>query len=261
MDEHSDYFLGFKAGKLYGYTDNSDLKDGVEVINAQNVIHSLSGTTFDISNSKFNFTPIGRFNFENILAAISACHVLGFGFDEISNVIKNVNSVEGRFEIIDLGQDFTVIVDYAYEPAGLNALYKTLDLFEYNNVIHVVGSAGGGRDVARREVLGKMCAKHDGIVIVTNEDPYDEDPMIIINDVASSAKSFGKTDGKDLFRILDRREAIEKAITLAKKGDVVLITGKGSEPVMAVADGKKIAWDDRVVVKDILNKTINRYES
>ena len=102
-----------------------------------------------------------------------------------------------------------------------------------------------------------MAAVHDDIVIVANEDPYDEEPMQIVNDVADAAGSNGKMDGVDLYRILDRQEAIDFAIKIAEPDDLVLITGKGSEPVMAVADGKKIPWDDR----DAARRALQRFHS
>ena len=99
-----------------------------------------------------------------------------------------------------------------------------------------------------------MAAQNADVVVVTNEDPYDESPQVIVDAVADAAAKAGKVDGKDLFRILDRQEAIEKAISLAQPGDLVLLTGKGNEPVMAVAHGKKIPWDDREAARVTLKK-------
>jgi UDP-N-acetylmuramoyl-L-alanyl-D-glutamate--2,6-diaminopimelate ligase len=99
-----------------------------------------------------------------------------------------------------------------------------------------------------------MSAAHDDVVIVANEDPYDEDPMQIVNDVADAAVEAGKKDGEDLFRILDRQEAIQYAIDVAEVDDLVLITGKGNEPVMAVANGEKVPWDDRQAARKALKQ-------
>ena len=134
------------------------------------------------------------------------------------------------------------------------ALYQAVTLIPHERIIHVLGSAGGGRDVARRQVLGHLAAQRDDIVIVTNEDPYDESPMQIITDVADAAQQEGKKEEVDLFRLLDREQAIEYAIQLAQPNDLILITGKGSEPVMAVAQGRKIPWDDRLVTRKVLQK-------
>lgn len=242
LDPYAAYFLSFGAGEAYLFGKN------VEDVKITN-----NGTTFLIEGIKFVFKPIGRFNFENVLAAITTCQALGTPLQKIAEAVAVLEPVPGRLEVIDEARSFTVIVDYAYEPAALGAVYEAIKLFGYKRLIHVTGSAGGGRDVARRAVLGKMSAEHDDVVIVANEDPYDDDPMQIINDVADAAAAEGKRDGVDLFRILDRQEAINKAILLAQPGDLVLITGKGSEPVMAVAHGRKIPWDDRAAARRALH--------
>ncbi|EKD32822.1 MAG: hypothetical protein ACD_76C00142G0011 [uncultured bacterium] len=123
-------------------------------------------------------------------------------------------------------------------------------------MIHVLGSAGGGRDSARREVLGRMAGAKADVVIVTNEDPYDEDPAKIIDEVSAGAVAVGKREGAGLFKILDRKQAIARAFALAKEGDLVVITGKGCEQAIVVGGRKKIKWDDRVVARELL-KNLN----
>ena len=118
--------------------------------------------------------------------------------------------------------------------------------------MQMLGSAGGGRDVARRSKLGEIAGKKADFVIVTNEDPYDEDPQVIINQVFAGAEHQEKKNNENLFKILDRRYAIKKALKLASKDDIVLITGKGSEQAICVAGGRKIKWDDREVVREEL---------
>jgi UDP-N-acetylmuramoyl-L-alanyl-D-glutamate--2,6-diaminopimelate ligase len=117
-------------------------------------------------------------------------------------------------------------------------------------MICVLGSAGGGRDKWKRPVLGELAAQYCDKIIVTNEDPYDEDPMEIINQVAEGTK--GKAE-----KILDRREAIKKSLELAKQNDIVVITGKGCEPWICVKGGKKIPWDDRKVVREEFQSIYN----
>jgi len=114
-------------------------------------------------------------------------------------------------------------------------------------LIGVLGAAGGGRDKWKRPQLGQIAGKYLDQIIITNEDPYNENPQTIIDEVAAGLKQ------KQPERILDRRQAIQRALRLAQKGDVVIITGKGCEPWMCVARGKKIPWDDRQVVKEVYN--------
>ncbi len=121
-------------------------------------------------------------------------------------------------------------------------------------VIGVHGSAGGGRDVGRRYKIGHLASGREDLVIVTNEDPYDEDPRKIIEDVARGARDGGMVEGEDLFLIDDRQEAIDRAIAMAQPGDAVLLTAKGNEPVMAVAGGKKIPWSDKKAAQKALKK-------
>jgi len=147
-----------------------------------------------------------------------------------------------------------VVVDYAFEPKAVIKLYEAVSLIPHHKIIHVLGSAGGGRDKARRPILGEIAGRSAAYVIITNEDPYDENPLIIMEEVSLGAEKAGKIDKKDLFKILDRREAIKKALSLAGAGDILLLTGKGSEQAICVARGEKIPWDDRRVVREELLK-------
>lgn len=130
-------------------------------------------------------------------------------------------------------------------------MYETVKQLPHNKIIHLLGSCGGGRDHNRRPILGRLAGENSNYVIVTNEDPYDEDPQLIIDQVASGAELAGKLKNIDLFTIGDRREAISKALALAEKNDLV-ITGKGAEQYICLANGKKIPWDDRRIVERIV---------
>lgn len=255
-DRHTEYFLSFSADKKYGFGigTSSFGKEiaGVVPMNAEQVEMTATGSSFDIAGHRIEFSPLGRFNVYNVLAAVTVCRALGLSWDHIRDAAVHLGSVPGRLEAIREGQPFSVIVDYAYEPAALAALYDAISLVPHGRVIHVLGSAGGGRDVARRETLGRMAAEHDDVVIVTNEDPYDDEPMEIIAQVAEGARPT-KSENENLFLVLDRQQAIDKAVSLAQPGDIVLITGKGSEPVMAVAGGKKVPWDDRIAARKALH--------
>ncbi|MBI4256936.1 UDP-N-acetylmuramyl-tripeptide synthetase [Candidatus Uhrbacteria bacterium] len=262
-DPHAEYVLSFKADRYGGCSWKGAQPELQTRLNttpvlAAEVAFEGTCTTFSWAGKSVHLKPIGRFYLENTLVAMTVLSIGGFDQKNIREGVEELESVPGRLEKVDEGQPFTIIVDYAYEPAALNAMYEAVSLIEHKRIIHIVGSAGGGRDVARRKILGELSAQHDDIVIVANEDPYDEDPMQIVNDVADATGRAGKMDGVDLYRILDRQEAIDFVIQIAEPDDLVLITGKGSEPVMAVAGGKKIPWDDRDAVRRALNKRYGR---
>jgi UDP-N-acetylmuramyl tripeptide synthase len=147
-------------------------------------------------------------------------------------------------------EPFLVVVDYAHTPGQLEKVYQTLQASSFklpaSKLICVLGSCGGGRDKWKRPVLGKIAAQYCKEIIITNEDPYDENPLSIMTEIANGIKNLTPNTQH---LILDRREAIKKAISLAKPGDAVIITGKGSEPWMCIENGRKIPWDDRQIAK------------
>lgn len=246
-DEHGKYFLGFPADKkiTFSLASQSDYR-------AEAVALAPDGSRFTVHGRDFSLKLPGKFNVYNAMAAIATASELGVGLDAARTALANIKNIPGRLEYVDQGQDFKVMVDYAPEPESLRQLYEFIRIVPKNRLIHVLGSAGGGRDKSRRPVLGKMAGESADMVIVTNEDPYDEDPMEIIDQVAEGAVAAGKVLDKNLFKILDRSQAIEKAINLAGPGDFVLLTGKGAEQAIVVAGGKKIPWDEREVVKKAL---------
>lgn len=197
------------------------------------------------------FVPFGaKYQWLNVLAAVAAAQAAGHSVERLAKAIEHLRPVPGRFEVVNMGQPFTVIVDYAYEPYALRALFEAVKPLQKGRLIGVHGSAGGGRDIARRPQIGRLAGEMEEVVIVTNEDPYDEDPRQIIEQVAVGVREAGK----EPMVIDDRRQAIMKACELAQPGDIVIITGKGSEPVMAVAGGKSIPWDDRAEARAALKK-------
>lgn len=191
----------------------------------------------------------GAYNVQNVLAALATVEALGLDVGAALHRICAVAYVPGRFEEIVLGQDYRVIIDYAYEPEAIKQVYQALRLSSRRRLIHVLGSCGGGRDVARRRVLGELAADEADIVIVTNEDPYDDNPREIIEQIAAGARAHGKQEGENLFLVDDRKAAIEQAVELAGPQDVVLLTGKGNEPWICVEGGKKLPWNERAVAE------------
>ncbi len=214
-------------------------------------------TSFSVDGKRATVNLPGKANVENALAALAVAKALGISADESMKRLASVAGVPGRFERVEEGQSFTVLVDYAPEPASIATLYAAAEKLPHKRIIHVLGSCGGGRDVARRPILGKMAGEHADVVIVTNEDPYDDDPQEIIHDVAEGARSAGKT-GSDLKEILDRGEAIQTAVDLAEEGDLVLLTGKGCEQAIMLAEGRRLPWDEREEARKAIQVRLSR---
>jgi len=248
-DEHFNYFFKFSAQRKIGYGTKTSRK-GIESIIANNCSVNFSGINFTVDKVNFHLNLLGEFNIYNALAAISIAKSQGIELDVIRNSWKELQVVEGRMEEV-ISNPFRVFVDYAFTPNALNKVYQTIknDFFP-SKMICVLGACGGGRDKWKRSVLGEIAAKYCDRVIITNEDPYDEDPLEIMEQVARGAGKKGEI-------ITDRKEAIFKSIKEARNGDVVIITGKGSEPWMCVSNNKKIPWDDRKIVEEEFYKIKN----
>lgn len=264
-DDHASHFLNFWSEAKFIYSVS--WKNRVEVakhfrldplakdwyfIAYHDIKITSEGTEFIIDSHSIYLSLLGDFNAQNATAAYTIA--VSQNLDTALNIqaLEGVKSLAGKLESIELGQDFSVIVDYAFEPRALEKVYQTLYLLEPNRIIHVLGSTGGGRDVSRRPELGRIAAERADCVIITNEDPYDDNPQLIIEQVALGAERAGKEPEKDLFKVLDRRLAIRQALSLAQTGDLVLISGKGAEQYICVAGGEKIPWDDRRVAREEL---------
>ncbi|MEI8361132.1 MAG: UDP-N-acetylmuramyl-tripeptide synthetase [bacterium] len=253
-DDNAGYFLDFWAEEKLGYSKNKLVYKDTPIWYYDEINSSQQGTSFKVGQNRFNLNILGEFNATNAMNAIGLGLAEGLGIDKIRVGLEKIDGVPGRLERINEGQDFTVIVDYAFEPNAVGKLYDTVDKIAHNNIIHLLGATGGGRDASRRPLIGKIAGERANVVIVTNEDPYDEDPEIIMDQVMLGAEKGGKKNQENLFKILDRREAIAKAISLAGSGDIVLITGKGSEQAICLANGVKQPWDDRMVVREEISR-------
>ncbi len=253
-DPYAAEFIQFPVDHKIGFgqKDYYDNMQSVEMIHYTSGSSNKIGVHFVCANAEIQMQILGNFNATNATAVLSIARALGIAHDVAVKGLMQISGLPGRLERIDEGQNFTVIVDYAFEPVAVEKLYETVRVLEPKNIIHVLGSTGGGRDVARRGKLGRIAGELARYVVVTNEDPYDDDPMMIITAVAEGSREKGKIEGKDLFLIRDRAEAIKKAIDLATENDVVLITGKGSEQAIVGKDGVLMPWDDRVSVRKIL---------
>ena len=211
----------------------------------------------DAKKYDFKLNLIGDFNVLNALAAISVAKAYGVDFETCKRALEKAKGIAGRMEVVS--ENPKIIVDYAHTPEQLEAVYKSLTTnysLPTTNLICVLGSCGGGRDKWKRPVLGKIAVKYCREIIITNEDPYDENPLSIMKEIESGFSQIRnqKSEILNYKLILDRKEAIQGAVKSAKPGDVVIITGKGSEPWMCVENGKKIPWDDRQIAIDALQK-------
>lgn len=251
-DINSDYFYNFNADKKIKYGITNNKADFVGKILSSNE----KGSVIEIEGKEYPISIAGLFNAHNALSAFSVARSQSVGDTAIREGISSVQNIEGRMEKIICSQPFQVIVDYAHEPMSIRGLFESLKKFSnfHGKLIGVIGSDGGGRDKKKRHKIGSISAEYCDYVIVTDVNCYDEDSNSIAQAVAGGAREGGKIDEVSLFVEIDRFKAIEKAFLMAKAGDIVVITAKGSEPFIAVAKGKKISWDDRMIAKKILEK-------
>ncbi len=225
-------------------------------LRAKNVKLTTSGSTYTARIGADEYAikcqlP-GEFNVYNSLAAIGVGHILGISKEGIEQGIATLEGVEGRMTTIDEGQDFEVIVDFAHTPDSFEKLLKGIRPVVKDKLIVLFGSAGR-RDKAKRPEQGMIAGKYADEVILTEEDDRDEDGNQILAEIAAGAEKSGKARDKNLFLILDRTEAIKFALGQAKKGDTVLLLGKGHEKTIERADGDH-PWDEITITRSILNR-------
>ncbi len=237
-DQNAKYFLDMPAAKkiTFGIQKSADIQ--AQQVSFDNGIH------FQVQGELFTVNLIGDFNAYNALCAIATALSFGVTLSVCKKALEKVAGIPGRMEIVS--KKPLVVVDYAHTPEQLELAYKSL---QAKPLICVLGSCGGGRDKWKRPVLGSLAGQYCKEIIITNEDPYDEDPLEIMEQVASQIDN----QAKPYHIIIDRKEAIKKALLMVKNDETVVITGKGSEIWMCLADGKKIPWSDAQIVKDSLN--------
>lgn len=214
---------------------------------------SVNGVKYSCGDINIETRIPGIFNVYNSLAATLVGQKLGLTSQQIEQGISSLAGVEGRMNIIDEGQPFTVIVDYAHAPDALEKVYDSIG--EHKGRIISVHGGAGRRDPSTRPIRGAILGKYSDIVIITEDDSRDEDPTKIAAGFIEGAKKVGKTLNKDLFVELNREKAIKLALDTARKGDVVLILGKGHEKTILRADGPHPFEDTKVVRKILKAKT------
>ena len=227
-------------------------------VEAKNISLSIDGTQFQIVHNGESTTIatqlVGRFNVYNILAAFSAGIAVGIPKEAIRQGVEKVRNVRGRFEKIRSPKGWTAIVDYAHTPDALEKCLRTIHEVMPNvdrgRIIAVFG-AGGDRDKSKRPLMGAIVGSLSDFAVITSDNPRTEDPNIILDEIIG-----GVPKGTKFVRELDRRGAIQKAIDLAKPGDVVLIAGKGHEDYQILGT-QKIHFSDREVVEEFLSRELN----
>lgn len=253
-NDHSDYFLQFPADKQisFGFEHGNLL--------AENISQSEKGVEFTMGGIHYHISLIGVFNIYNALPAIAVAEELGISPNEIVQGLENCVVIPGRMEIINEGQDFTAIVDYAHEGVSFRLALEAAQKAKrtsLNKVIAVYGAEGGGRDLSKRVTMSKAASELADYVIVTLSDPFDADPQEINDDLVQKLDGFGMKKGEQVFDYIDRREGIKKAVELAQAGDVILFASKGAEQTIMFKD-RIIPWDDRVEVRKAIRARLGK---
>ncbi|HEX5983379.1 MAG TPA: UDP-N-acetylmuramoyl-L-alanyl-D-glutamate--2,6-diaminopimelate ligase [Solirubrobacterales bacterium] len=218
---------------------------------AADVEFDASGASFRVGELRLRTGLPGHFNVANALGAFAAAEALGVGEEIAAAGLAKAARVPGRFEPVDEGQGFSVLVDYAHTPDSLENVLRAARRLTEGRLIAVFG-AGGDRDRDKRPKMGRAGAELSDLVVVTSDNPRSEDPEQIVAEVAGGASGAAGAGG--LVVVVDRREAIERAVSVAGPGDVVVIAGKGHEQGQEFADGVKLPFDDVTVAREALKR-------
>lgn len=229
----------------YGFDNNAD-------IFATDIVLSNKGSKFLLNTPKgsidISMRLLGKFSISNTLAAIAIGLYYGFELDEIKSAVEKVNGIKGRFENIPLDEEYSVIIDFAHTPDGLEQVLNTIKEFTVGKIITVFG-AGGNRDKKKRPIMGETVARLSDIPVVTSDNPRFEKPEEIIEDIIVGVEKYNK----NYVNITDRKEAIKYALKIAEKGDTILLAGKGHETYLLL-NGETFPFDEKEIVLDILAK-------
>jgi UDP-N-acetylmuramoyl-L-alanyl-D-glutamate--2,6-diaminopimelate ligase len=262
--ERPEEYLNCNAKLKFGFTtkisnspnyliSNQTSNSNFQLIKAENIEQGINYSKYQIRDTKYQLNIPGLFNVENALAATCVGLSQGVDLEIIKKALEKIKGIPGRMEYVPNSKGLNIIIDYAVTPDSLEKLYQLVKTINRENkkIIAVFGACGE-RDRGKRPIMGEIVAQSSDCTIVTNEDPYGEDPQKIIDEVFSGVQKY-KKENINCWRILDRREAIKRALTLAQAGDFVILTGKGAEEIMAIGK-KRIPWKEREVVKEELAK-------
>lgn len=247
-DDTSAHYAKLTAAQVitYGIERPADVR-------AKNIEIHERGTSFDVETfrgqMRLTLSMVGKFNVYNVLAALATCLLEGVPLEVIKRGLESMTGVSGRFERVNEGQDFTVLVDYAHTPDSLENVLKTIKEFTRGRVYCVVG-CGGDRDRSKRPLMAQIAVQCSDMAIFTSDNPRTEDPRRILRDMVDGLSD---VDPAQYRTIPNRREAIQLAIRQARAKDTVLIAGKGHETYQEV-DGKRYDFDDREVARAALKR-------
>lgn len=223
---------------------------------AKNIVQKSSGTEYEIIHKNKSIKVVlgipGLFSVYNSLAAIVCASQEGVSIEKAAQALKDSKGVKGRAEVVPTNRDFTVIIDYAHTPDGLENILKTIKGFAKRRIITVFG-CGGDRDKSKRSVMGEIASELSDYLIVTSDNPRSENPQEIIKDILKGCKSAEIT----VETIENRRKAIERALAIGEKDDIILLAGKGHETYQILGD-KKIHFDEREIVSEYLNREVSK---
>lgn len=252
-DEAAEKFLRHRADEKWAACSSSKAKEcenkNYKRVCADEIKPAQDGTILSVLGHYIDIRLHGAFMAQNALLAIATARSLGISMSVCEAALEKITTLPGRAEIIETKRGFRIMIDYAHEPKSFQAIFETAKQICEHKIISVFGATGGGRDSAKRPKMGEIAAKFSDNIILTTDDPYDDDPKKLAQEIKNGCSAL---DEKQIEIIIDRRKAISRAIGMARPGDLVLLLGKGSEQTMAVKGGKYITWNDREEVEKIL---------
>ncbi len=254
-DPYADLYLGAAGPDVERVTYGLDHRDAL--VRAVDIHATRDGTTY-IAQTPWGSGTIslrlpGTFNVSNSLAALAVGLAEGIAFESCAAALAGISGVTGRMERVEMGQPFTVIVDYAHNPDSFDKVMRMLRPLTSGRLIAVFGSAGE-RDREKRPIQGRIAGELCDFLVITDEDPRDEDREAILEEIAAGARAAGKREGDGYLKIADRAAAIRAAFDQARPGDIVLLLGKGHESSILYEGGRKLPWLERSEAEQALRE-------
>lgn len=243
-DEYADYMLKRKDCKYVTCSIKGRDADFI----CKDLYLGEDGVSFTVNNVPFKLNIPGEFSSYNALSVIGAAQVLGISMESCAKSLATASGVPGRAEVVPVKADYTVMIDYAHSPDGLENILNTVRGFVRNRIIVVFG-CGGDRDATKRPIMGEIASRLADVVVVTSDNPRGEEPMAIINQILPGVNR----ETAEVYVNESRRDAIHYALSIAEKGDVVLLAGKGHETYQEI-NGVKHHMDEREIVAEYFEK-------